>query len=109
MRSEADKTNESPDWWAVYAGGCTRDQEGLPHHISTEAEITNLVEKALVPLLQNLPTPVLITLARSTDDGYCPPDQVCKFDILYASFLYVCLHEALTGTFNFRWSSYNLL
>nr|XP_021192479.2 UPF0489 protein C5orf22 [Helicoverpa armigera] len=73
---EAERLNEKPDWWAVFAGGCTRDQGGLPYHISTEEEIQNLVKKALVPLLKNIPPPVLITIARSTDDGYCPPHQV---------------------------------
>lgn len=73
---EAERLNEKPDWWAVFAGGCTRDQGGLPYHISTEEEIQNLVQKALVPLLKNIPPPVLITVARSTDDGYCPPHQV---------------------------------
>ncbi|KAJ8736186.1 hypothetical protein PYW08_006842 [Mythimna loreyi] len=74
--AEAERLNEKPDWWAVFAGGCTRDQGGLPYHISSEQEIENLVKKALVPLLKNIPPPVLITVARSTDDGYCPPDQV---------------------------------
>lgn len=74
--TEAERLNEKPDWWAVFAGGCTRDQGGLPYHISSEQEIQNLVEKALVPLLKNIPPPVLITVARSTDDGYCPPHQV---------------------------------
>lgn len=78
MKSEAEKLDEKPDWWAVFAGGCTRDQGGLPYHISTDDEIKSLVKKALLPLLQNLPAPVLITVARSTDDGYCPPDQVIK-------------------------------
>ncbi|XP_075974767.1 misexpression suppressor of ras 6 isoform X2 [Anticarsia gemmatalis] len=74
--AEAKRLNEKPDWWAVFAGGCTRDQEGLPYHISSEEEIQRLVKQALVPLLKNLPPPVLITVARSTDDGYCPPHQV---------------------------------
>ncbi|KAG6450514.1 UPF0489 protein C5orf22 homolog [Manduca sexta] len=74
--AEAKRLNEVPDWWAVYAGGCTRDQDGLPYHISTKEEIKETVDKALTPLLQSLPVPVLITIARSTDDGYCPPHQV---------------------------------
>ncbi|CAH0695368.1 unnamed protein product [Spodoptera exigua] len=74
--AEADRLNEKPDWWAVFAGGCTRDQGGLPYHISTQQEIEDLVKKALVPLLRNIPPPVMITIARSSDDGYCPPHQV---------------------------------
>ncbi|XP_026738928.1 UPF0489 protein C5orf22 homolog [Trichoplusia ni] len=76
INEEAKKLNEKPDWWAVFAGGCTRDQGGLPYHISTEQEIQRLVKDALVPLLKNIPPPILITVARSTDDGYCPPHQV---------------------------------
>lgn len=76
ISSEAVRLNEKPDWWAVFAGGCTRDQEGLPYHISSREEIQRLVNNALVPLLKKLPAPVLITVARSTDDGYCPPLQV---------------------------------
>lgn len=60
----------------IYAAGCTRDQGGLPYHISTEEEIITAITKTLKLFLHNLPPPVLITVARSTDDGYCPPDQV---------------------------------
>ncbi|RVE51070.1 hypothetical protein evm_004213 [Chilo suppressalis] len=74
--AEAERLNEPPDWWAVFAGGCTRDQGGLPHHISSQAEITDEILNGLHPLLKILPPPVLITIARSTDDGFCPPDQV---------------------------------
>jgi hypothetical protein len=74
---EAERINEPPDWWAVYAGGCTRDQGGLPYHISTDEEIRDMIADWLTSLLEKLPPPVLITIARSTDDGYCPPHQVC--------------------------------
>lgn len=74
--AEAEKLNQTPDWWAVYAGGCTRDQGGLPYHISSGLEIEEMVVEALTPLLQNLPPPILVTVARSTEDGYCPPHQV---------------------------------
>ncbi|XP_045493674.1 UPF0489 protein C5orf22 homolog [Colias croceus] len=76
IMQEAKRLGERPDWWAVFAGGCTRDQGGLPHHISTEDEIKQTIENCLKPFLERLPKPVLITLARSTDDGYCPPQQV---------------------------------
>ncbi|KAJ2948130.1 hypothetical protein O0L34_g9929 [Tuta absoluta] len=76
VNKEALRLGESPDWWAVFAGGCTRDQGGLPHHISSEEQIKKLVEEGLAPLLRSLPPPVLITIARSTDDGYCPQHQV---------------------------------
>lgn len=82
MSLEAEKLGQQPDWWAVFAGGCTRDQGGLPHHISSDTEIISMVKQDLMTVLQNLPPPVLITVARSTDDGYCPSDQVCTVSFL---------------------------
>lgn len=73
---ESNRCGDTPDWWAIFAAGCTRDQDGLPYHISTEEEIKDMVTKALLPLLENIPKPVLITISRSTDDGYCPFEQV---------------------------------
>lgn len=76
VSAEASRLGQTPDWWMIYAAGCTRDQGGLPYHISTEEEIKTAITKTLKHFLHNLPPPVLITVARSTDDGYCPPDQV---------------------------------
>lgn len=73
--TEAKKLEEPPDWWAVYAGGCTRDQGGLPYYISSDDEIRSMVN-TFARLLRRLPPPVLVTVARSTEDGYCPPHQV---------------------------------
>lgn len=79
---EAENFEETPDWWAVYAGGCTRDQGGLPYHISTDEQIRSMIKNSFATLLRNLPAPpVLITVSRSSDDGYCPPHQV-RIDIL---------------------------
>ncbi|CAG9796447.1 unnamed protein product [Diatraea saccharalis] len=91
--AESERLNEVPDWWAVFAGGCTRDQGGPPHHISSQAEITNEILNGVHPLLKNLPPPVLITVARSTDDGYCPSNQVFSFNIMhYETVLYSLLN-----------------
>ncbi|CAH2050657.1 unnamed protein product, partial [Iphiclides podalirius] len=76
VSAEAKRLGERPNWWAVFAAGCTRDQGGLPHHRSTEEEIRHYATTVLKQLLKRLPPPVLVTVARSTDDGYCPPDQV---------------------------------
>lgn len=76
VRAEAERLSDSPDWWAVFAAGCTRDNGGLPYHISSQQEIEHYVRGTLKLLLSRLPPPVLVTVARSTDDGYCPPDQV---------------------------------
>ncbi|XP_068626359.1 UPF0489 protein C5orf22 homolog isoform X2 [Battus philenor] len=74
--AEAHRLGDKPDWWAVFAAGCTRDQGGLPYHISTEEEIRIFVTRALKLFIKRLPPPVLITISRSTDDGYCPSHQV---------------------------------
>ncbi|XP_053617990.1 UPF0489 protein C5orf22 homolog [Plodia interpunctella] len=76
VTKEAEKLGDAPDWFAVFAGGCTRDQGGLPHHISTEQEMRDMIKESLLPLLLRLPAPVLVTVARSSDDGYCPKHQV---------------------------------
>ncbi|GBP37456.1 UPF0489 protein C5orf22 homolog [Eumeta japonica] len=66
--------SHSIDWWAVHAAGCTRDQGGLPRYRCNEKQLANMMD-SLRLLLINLPPPVLVTLARSTEDGYCPLDQ----------------------------------
>ncbi|XP_026497948.2 UPF0489 protein C5orf22 homolog [Vanessa tameamea] len=75
VEAEAQRLGEKPDWWMIFTGGCTRDQGGLPHHISTEEDIEETVNKTLKTFLKNIPPPIMITVARSSDDGYCPPDQ----------------------------------
>ncbi|VVD01447.1 unnamed protein product [Leptidea sinapis] len=81
VTAEAERLGERPDWWAIHAAGCTKDgegleEEGLPHHISPNEHIMKTIEQTLCIFLKGLPPPVLITLARSSKDGYCPPDQV---------------------------------
>ncbi|XP_045448945.1 UPF0489 protein C5orf22 homolog [Melitaea cinxia] len=76
VKAEAERLGEQPDWWMIFAGGCTRDQGGLPHYISTQEEIKECVTKTLKVFLKHMPPPVLITVARSTEDGYCPQDQI---------------------------------
>lgn len=66
------------DWFIVNDAGCTCDEEALeiPHHESTEAEIRSMVgrlEKFLKCLKK---PPTLITIARSSNDGYTPAHQV---------------------------------
>lgn len=60
------------DWEMVHNSGMTTQ---LPHHISTESEIDNLVEQ-MIMLLKELPSPAAITVARSTVDEYSPPNQI---------------------------------
>ncbi|KAK3534747.1 hypothetical protein QTP86_024081 [Hemibagrus guttatus] len=67
--------NESPDYEMVHQAGLTCDYSELPHHVSSDAEIRQLM-LAVRFVLQPLPKPTLITMSRSSLDDYCPPGQV---------------------------------
>lgn len=66
------------DWFLVNDAGCTCDDEEfqIPHHESTDADIREMVGKfeKFVKSLRKPPT--LITIARSSLDGYTPAHQV---------------------------------
>ena len=59
----------------MHDAGCTWDDTELPHHVSTREEITNMLN-ATRRLLDPLPRPKLVTVARSSLDDFCPPEQV---------------------------------
>lgn len=64
------------DWLLIFDSGSTTDTNGLPHHISTEDELT-LYYGQFKKFLRNLPhPPILITMACSAEDDYCPRNQV---------------------------------
>jgi hypothetical protein len=63
---------EEVEWELVHNAGCSM---GVPHHVSTEDEVDELVEQ-MVSLLGRLPKPAVVTVARSTVDEYCPPSQI---------------------------------
>ncbi|KAL8182629.1 UNVERIFIED_CONTAM: hypothetical protein K2H54_058879 [Gekko kuhli] len=66
---------ETPNYELVHQAGLTCDYSEIPHHVSTEEEIEDLIE-AVTHLLRRLPKPTLLTIARSSLDDYCPADQV---------------------------------
>lgn len=63
------------DWLRLYDAACTADERGLPHHVSTSTEIDALMN-VVRSLLIGLDHPGVITIARSSLDNYCPPEQV---------------------------------
>lgn len=63
------------DFPLIHDAGCTWDTYGLPDHRSTEVEIDEALKKTET-FLRSLPDPVIITISRSSEDDYCPADQV---------------------------------
>ncbi|XP_033753883.1 UPF0489 protein C5orf22-like isoform X2 [Pecten maximus] len=63
------------DFGLLHDAGCTCDDTELPHHVSSKEEITLLAD-SVQELLCHMHKPTIITMARSSNDDYCPPDQV---------------------------------
>ncbi|KAJ1519531.1 hypothetical protein ONE63_004812 [Megalurothrips usitatus] len=65
------------DWEEVNNAGCTCDEDGLPHHVSSREDITKMIDVSFGGLLAQLPySPSMITISRSSADNYCPPEDV---------------------------------
>lgn len=65
------------DWEMIHEAGLTCDDTELPEHVSTKQEIEYLLEFGLNDLLKVLPyNPVIVTISRSSEDDYCPPEVV---------------------------------
>ncbi|XP_038070135.1 UPF0489 protein C5orf22 homolog [Patiria miniata] len=76
LRATSTDDSEPIDAEMIHMAGLTCDNSGeLPHHVSSEEEIHSLVA-AMETLLSRLPRPVMVTVARSSHDDYCPPEQV---------------------------------
>lgn len=64
------------DWLLVHDMGCTCDDTELPHHVS-ELSCINELLKSFTDFLKILPNiSVVVTISRSSDDDYCPPENV---------------------------------
>ncbi|CAI9744510.1 Hypothetical predicted protein [Octopus vulgaris] len=63
------------DFLILHDAGCTCDDTELPHHVSSLAQIEQLIKYTDI-FMSHLPKPKLVTIARSVSDEYCPPEQV---------------------------------
>ncbi|RUS84208.1 hypothetical protein EGW08_008048, partial [Elysia chlorotica] len=66
---------ESLTFLQLHDFGCTLDDTELPHHLSSQPQVAALMSEIKV-MLESLPRPALVTIARSSDDGYCPKGEV---------------------------------
>jgi len=67
---------ERIDWKLIHDAGCTCDDTDLPHHVSSNEEISILLRQTRI-FMQSLGlTPTIVTVARSSLDEFCPENQV---------------------------------
>ncbi|XP_054267916.1 UPF0489 protein C5orf22 homolog [Macrosteles quadrilineatus] len=65
------------DWMMIHEAGCTCDESGLPEHVSSKTEIMDMIETCFTRFIKDLPSaPTIITISRSSEDDYCPPEDV---------------------------------
>ncbi len=64
------------DWLLIHDMGCTCDTTDLPHHVS-DRECINQLIIVFNEFVKNISNRrAVITVARSSEDDYCPPEDV---------------------------------
>lgn len=62
---EAHYPSDQVDWTMVHDAGCTFDDTGLPEHVTSRADIQQLVATTFTGLLSCLPgPPTIVTISR---------------------------------------------
>lgn len=85
--------NTNPDWLMYFNAGCTFDSDELPHHESKDDEINDMIKYFKWFLEQLKRPPILITIARSSDDDYCPEQQVERIQTAVLETIYNVFNE----------------
>ncbi|PIK36891.1 putative UPF0489 protein C5orf22-like [Apostichopus japonicus] len=62
------------------------DEDDLPHHVSSYEEIGALMVQ-VQEVLSGIPKPIMVTIARSSLDDYCPKKQVGRIQELVIKML----------------------
>lgn len=79
--AEVNKYYTIVDWALIHEAGCTCDDvdRSLPHHVTDLDQLVPLTDamfKIWFSVADQAKPPVLITISRSSEDDYCPPEQV---------------------------------
>ncbi|XP_014203989.1 UPF0489 protein C5orf22 homolog [Copidosoma floridanum] len=65
------------DWMQIHDAGSTIDDTELPHHITSKNDLDRLIGGTFKSFLNALPAPpTIVTVARSSEDDYCPAEDV---------------------------------
>lgn len=70
------------DWKMIHDAGCTRDDTDLPHHVTKPNDLDRLISGTFRSFLAALPAPpTIVTIARSSQDEYCPSEDVDQIQV----------------------------
>nr|XP_031837450.1 UPF0489 protein C5orf22 homolog [Nomia melanderi] len=65
------------NWITIHSAGLTRDDTDLPHHPTSRTDLDRLITGTFRSFLACLSSPpTIVTVARSSDDNYCPSADV---------------------------------